>query len=123
MIRIGSKFGSIEPICRSALFVGLLTAAVVTQSGASANPLAANSDSNGDHVVVIHSDDQLGTGGLSLAKSCLHPNIVVSEQKPINGVQSVLLIMKYDSTGKIVGVHYGAKDVCEFLQASPSKPF
>jgi|GEM_PF-4096871 len=115
MIRIGDKA---ERICRTALLGGLLAAAVVAQSGASANSLIASSD---DHVVVVHSDDQIGMNGLSLTKSCLHQNVVMSEQKPIDGAQSVLLVMKYDSNGKIIGVQYGAKDVCEFLHAAPSK--
>ena len=121
MIRVESKVHGIERICRYTLAGGLLTAIAVAQIGASATPLAASAGGSNDRIVVVHSDDQAGMNGLALTKSCLRQSEAMSEQKPIDGAQSVLLIMKYDNNGKIIGVQYGEKDVCKFLQTTPEK--
>jgi hypothetical protein len=121
MVDSNNKIGDFKRISRIALLVGMWTVAAVVQSGASANPLATNAGGNDLRIVVVHSDDQVGIDGLSQTKSCLPQKTTMSEQKPLEGVQSTLLIMKYDSNGKILGVHYGAKNVCEFLQTLPTK--
>jgi hypothetical protein len=113
--------GGIEFICRSTLFAGALMTAACASFASSANAATAEADGMVSRVVIVHTDDQVGMSGFALAKSCLSPKLAMSQQKAIEGTQSVLLIMKYDGNGKIVGVHYGVKDVCEFLQTAPSK--
>jgi hypothetical protein len=78
-------------------------------------------DAPGSSYVVVHTDDQVGAAGLTAFKSCTRDNIAVTEEKAIDGARSVLLVMHFDSAGKIVGVHYGAKDICDFVQGTLGK--
>ena len=108
-------------IYRTILSGSVLIAAIGTQSMALANPIAGDPDNEGSRIVVVHTDDQVGMSGVAIAKSCLRQGVSMSQQKAMDGTQAVFMIMKYDGNGKIVGVHYGTKDVCEFLQKTPEK--
>ncbi len=121
MVRMGDKFGVLGRICKTAALGSIVVATTAAQSATSENPLQATAHRNDIRIVVVHSDDQVGISGLTQTQSCLRTNTMISEQKPIDSLRSVFLIMKYDGDGKILGVHYGPKNLCEFLQNSPSK--
>ncbi len=99
----------------------LVSAAAFAEPDSQKNAVALTERVAGDRIVVVHTDDEVGTAGFAAVKSCTREKIAMSEEKPLDGVHSVLLVMKYDSAGKIVGVHYGEKSVCDFLKQAPVK--
>jgi hypothetical protein len=72
-------------------------------------------------IVIVHSDDQVGAAGLAAIKSCAGEKVAYSEEKAIKGTHSVILVMHYDHTGKIIGVNYGMKDACQFVENAIEK--
>ncbi len=67
-------------------------------------------------IVIVHTEDRIGKLGLATAKSCASGKIILSEERALAGVHSTILAIRYDSAGKIVGVHYGVDDLCSFVQ-------
>lgn len=72
-------------------------------------------------IVVVHTSDQIGIAGLAAVKSCAKEKISIVEEKAMEGTHSVLLVLHRDSAGRITGVHYGANDVCGFVQKATEK--